>query len=53
MKVYVVEYTDWDGSTIRGIFSTLEKAQQLCDDLNKDNDWHDVTEFEVDECIDF
>ena len=51
MKLYVAYEHHWDGSsTIYGVFSTPEKAQEQCDILekNKDCDWADFEAFELD-----
>lgn len=54
VKVYVAEREyDYEGSIILGVFSTREKAQEICDndkfdDGSQRGDFHDVKEFEID-----
>lgn len=54
MKVYIAEREyDHEGFTILGAFSTMEKAQEACDndkykDGGKRGDSHNIEEFEID-----
>ena len=40
MKVYAVEYEGiYDDHWVEGIFSTYEKAKEVCTELNDKSDW--------------
>lgn len=48
MKVWVLQYFDYEESEIIGIYGSIEKATEVMEEKGwKDNDHYDISEWEL------
>ena len=51
MKVWIIQYHDWEDDWIIGVFSSKKKAEKRMKEIKTDRVSYDITDYDVDKKV--